>query len=206
MPNYQGGKKYKSTKHAETTGEMHEINQEEGQTIGRVIRNLGNRNVIVYCNDGKERMAHIRNGLKKKSACIEVGDIVLLSLRGEGMKLTSDSSSSSKDRGDILAKYERDTHNQLKKLPGVNLKLFNTLEGLDERTRAKGEVDDFGFTFEQGEQSEEEDGSSSDEKKERDLRKTTLEKKRSAARQAKLSGSGRQEGDESEASVNIDDI
>jgi initiation factor 1A len=200
MPNLKGGKKYKSTKHSETTSEMHEINHEEGQTIGRVIRNLGNRNVIVYCNDEKERMAHIRNGLKKKTACIEVGDIVLLSLRGEGMKLTSESSSSSKDRGDILAKYERDVHNQLKKLPGVNIKLFNTLEILDVKTRARGEVDEFGFTFEQGESNDDDSG---EEKEERDNRKAEQDKKRTAARNAKINA---REGEDSDDSVDIDGI
>jgi translation initiation factor 1A len=208
MPNLQGGKKYKSSKHGETQSEFHEINAAEGQMVGRIIRNFGNRNMMVYCNDGKERMCHIRGGLKKKVACVEVGDIVLVSLREEGLKLSADSGSSSKDRGDILAKYERDVHKLLKKMEGINIKLFSNLETLDGKQRSRGvEVDDFGFTFEQGEESENEEDEEGLNKEEIKLlranKKAQLEKKRAAARNTKMDSSA---GDGGGPDVDIDAI
>ena len=210
MPNFKGGKKYKASKHSEGSAEMHEI--EEGQTVGRVIRVLGNRNMLVYCNDNKERLAHIRGGLRKKDACIEQGDIVLVSLRADGMRLEEESSATAKDKSDILAKYERETHSQLKKLPGINRKLFLQLEKMDERSRSAPmttEEEDFGFTFEQDSDAEEEIDDEKDPrtKEEKALaraaRKKVSEKKLKDARSAKESGEGTKEkGDD----IDIDAI
>lgn len=207
MPNLQGGKKYKSSKHSESQSEFHDINESEGQMVGRIIRNFGNRNMMVYCNDGKERMCHIRGGLKKKVACVEVGDIVLISLREDGLKLTSTSGSSSKDRGDILAKYERDVHKILKKMEGINSKLFANLETLDDKQRSKGvEPDEFGFTFEHGEDTEEDDEDEEGLDKEeikimRANKKALQEKKRAAERNTKM---GVSSGDGGESEIDID--
>jgi translation initiation factor 1A len=210
MPNFKGGKKYKSSKHSEGNAEMHEIC--EGQTIGRVIRVLGNRNMLVFCNDNKERLAHIRGGLRKKEACIEVGDIVLVSLRGDGMRLCQESNGDTKDKSDLLAKYEREVHSQLKKVAGVNKKLFLQLEKMDERSRTApmtAEEEDFGFVFEQD--SEDEDEEISDEEgkdkeeiaKAREARRKANEKKVKDARSAKESGEGAKErGDD----IDIDAI
>lgn len=179
---------------------MHDI--EEGQTVGRVIRVLGNRNMLVFCNDNKERLAHIRGGLRKKEACIEQGDIVLVSLRADGMRLDEESSAAAKDKSDILAKYERETHGQLKKLPGINKKLFLQLEKMDERSRKAPitrDEEDFGFTFEQDSDEEEqedidEEGKDKDEiAKMRAARKKASEKKLKDARTAKESGEGAKE-------------
>jgi translation initiation factor 1A len=195
MPNFKGGKKYKSTKHSEGTADFHEIG--EGQIIGRVIKVLGNRNLMIYCNDNVERMAHIRGGLRKKNAFIEVGDIVLISLRNYGMRIASEDVTD--DRGDILAKYDRDVYGILKKMEGINKKLFTHLEKMDERGRAvtnnDGE-DDFGFTFEEAstDESDEEnnEGLTKEEiAKAREARAAARDKKRAEARSKKESGEER---------------
>lgn len=157
MPNFTGGKKYKASKSGDNNAEFHEIG--DGQIVGRVIKNLGNRNMMIYCNDNKERMGHIRGGLRKKEARIEVGDIVLMSVRSDGMRVLGSSEAEAKNRCDILAKYEREVHGILKKTEGINKKLFTQLEKMDERGRAtayKEGEEDFGFTFE-GSDSEEEE-------------------------------------------------
>jgi translation initiation factor 1A len=211
MPNMKGGKKYKSSKHSEGGADMHDIG--EGQTIGRVIRVLGNRNMLVFCNDNKERLAHIRGGLRKKEACIEVGDIVLVSLRGDGMRLCDESNGDTKDKSDILAKYEREVHGQLKKVPGVNRKLFLQLEKMDERSRTApmtAEEEDFGFVFEHDSDEDDGEGDLDEEGKDkeeiakvREARKKASEKKLKDARNAKESGEGAKEkGDD----IDIDAI
>jgi translation initiation factor 1A len=199
MPNLKGGKKYKSGKHSDDKPELHEINEEDGQSIGRVIKALGDRNMLLYCNDGKERIAHIRGGLSKKKGFIEIGDIVLYSERGEGL-------SNSSNRGDILAKYDRDLHSLLKKQPGVNPRLFTNLETLDSSSRAKGVTPaaaDCGFEFEN------ETGSEGDDEGDaliaRANRKAEEDKKRAAARDVKhgaTAGNGGNNGDD----VDIDAI
>jgi translation initiation factor 1A len=194
MPNFKGGKKYKSGKHTETKVEIHEINEADGQMIGRVIKNLGDRNMMVYCNDGKERVSHIRGGLRKKTAKIEIGDIVLISLR------SMDSGSPLENRGDILAKYERETHGQLKKMKEINPKIFLTVE----TTGTKVENDD-GFEFDYGSGDEKEDDEDDKDdpesaEKKREKRKEAEEKKRAAARSAKHSA------DDDGGGINIDDI
>jgi translation initiation factor 1A len=189
MPNLKGGKKYKSSKGAETEHEFHEIDVSEGQSVARVLKKLGDRNFLLWCNDGKERIAHVRGKLKKR-VWIDIGDVVLYSERGDNLNLTLESKSS--ERGDILAKYDRSVYNQLKKYPGVNPKLFTNIESLDSAARAAGGEDDFGFTFDAPEEETEESGSDSEDaedvKRERAAKKVEADKKRSAARNTKMSG------------------
>ena len=142
MPNLKGGKKYKAGKHSNTKAEFHEIG--DGQMVARVLKHLGDRNVLVYCNDGKERIAHIRGGLSKKKACIETGDLVLISLRGKELETDKTDKTETKketenkkeDRGDVLAKYEHEVWGQLKKMETINKNLFIQLEIMD-RTKVK---------------------------------------------------------------------
>lgn len=195
MPNFTGGKKYKSSKHTEGNAEFHEIG--EGQIVGRVIKNLGNRNMMIYCNDNKERMGHIRGGLRKKEARIDVGDIVLMSMRGDGMRVMGEEADAN-NRCDILAKYEREVHRILRKTDGINLKLFSELERMDERGRAtacKDGEEDIGFVFEAPDSDEEqgedeaEDGLDKEAiAKARAARDTARAKKRNEERAAKESG------------------
>jgi translation initiation factor 1A len=203
MPNTTGGKKYKSGKGGgPMRAEFHDINEEDGQSVGRVIRALGDRNMLLYCNDGKERIAHIRGGLRKKTAKIEVGDLVLWSIREPDAlgKL---------GRGDILAKYEREVHNQLKKHPGINAALFTQMEVMDARQRAQGvtkETED-GYVFDDSEDEAEDDEDDSEDseaaEKARVAKKAEAEKKRVAERKLKQ-GATAEDGDNSD--VDIDAI
>ena len=169
MPNFKGGKKYKAGKNNDEKPDLHEIG--EGQMIGRIIKNLGDRNLMVYCNDGKERICHIRGSMTKKKCKLEIGDIILFSFRDE-------------DRGDILAKYNREVYGQLKKEPGIQAKLFLSIESFDADKRATGNFteDSFGFSFENESDSEQEN---QEEEGGRELRKVTEEKKRQEERHIK---------------------
>ena len=199
MPNLKGGKKYKSSKGGETVAEFHEIDASEGQSVGRVVKKLGDRNFMLWCNDGVERIAHVRGKMRKR-VWIDVGDIVLYSERGENLQVVN--SNKSTDRGDILAKYDRGVYSQLKKYPGVNPKLFTNVETLDDAQRAAGGEDDFGFTFDAGGESDEE-GDGEPTAAQRAAKKTEEEKKRAAARNTKLVGGGASAGDDE---VDIDAI
>lgn len=203
MPNLQGGKKYKAGKHVQVASLYHEIDKAAGQMVGRVLKNLGDRNVMVYCNDNRERLCHIRGGLSKKKCLIEVGDIVLISIRAEGMECTQ---GDSLDRGDILTKYAREWYSQLKKEPGINTKLFKQLELMDARQRAMRDVeeDDCGFIIEEASESEDEkDGEDEESKEDRKKKKDAAEKKRAEARQQKETARA---GDGDTSDVDVDNI
>ena len=133
MPNLQGGKKYKSSKHSqETKAILHPV--EEGQQIGRILKVLGNKRMIVYCNDNNQRICKIRGALGKRS-WIEKGDIVLISLRDNlaaGVNGTSIKEDVSSERGDILEKYDPSVLGKLKKEDGINTKLFLNLENMED--------------------------------------------------------------------------
>ena len=182
MPNKQGGKKYKAGKGGgNEVIEMHDINWEEGQMPGRVIRVLGDRNMLVYCNDNLERVCHIRGGLRKKTCLVEVGDVVLLSIRSEGMRATE---GNAKLKGDILDKFARETHRLLKRDEKINARLFVQVEQMDAKQRADkdnmGEDDEGGFIIEHGSDSEEEE-EDDDEKRTPEEIKAAREKRREAA-------------------------
>ncbi len=123
MPNLQGGKRYKSGKGDNGPKvELHEIDKD--QMVGRVVRNLGQRRLMVYCNDNNTRICKIRGGLRKKT-WFSVGDIVLLSIRELGV---AQSESTKGERGDVLAKYEPAIYSKLRKEYDVNPLLFTPLE------------------------------------------------------------------------------
>lgn len=132
MPNLQGGKKYKSSKHSqESKAVLHVV--EEGQQIGRVLKILGNKRMIVYCNDNEQRICKVRGALGKRT-WIEKGDIVLISIRTDlaaGANGTTAKENISDERGDILEKYDSSILGKLKKEEGVNSKLFLNLETMD---------------------------------------------------------------------------
>jgi len=194
MPrNLTGGNRAKAGKNdAGTKAELHEIDESQGQMAGRVVKGLGDRNMLLYCNDGKERIAHIRGGLRKKVANIGVGDIVLFSLRGEAMGA---SQGKIMEKGDILAKFEREVHRQLKKVEGINPKLFNQIESASNQ-------DDCGFDMDGGDEEDSEEGEEGElTKEERELKKTKEEAKRTMMREAKTSARNVDNDD-----INIDDI
>ena len=170
----KGGKGYRSGKHAEIKSEFHEVNQDEGQSIARVLKHLGDRNVTLFCNDGQQIIGHIRGGLKKKVAKIEVGDIVLYSNRTDGLK-----SASGNSRGDVLAKYEQDTYRELKKLEWVNHKLF-----VNPENKASQNGPDDAFEFDDSESDGESD-IEGEKEKERQVKKKDNDMARSNARDTK---------------------
>lgn len=174
MPNRTGGKNYKKSKQ---TGSVVKpfIDRQEDQLYARILRNLGGRNMLVYCNDNKIRLCHIC-GAMKKFTWLNSGDLVLISLRGFEKK--PEAGSKEYERGDIIAKYDSDHLGKLKKLPDINPKLFMQLETMDgnvlaaigdnetKQTKVKlpGEEDDLGIEFDRNSQKEEEEGSASDDK------------------------------------------
>jgi len=190
MPNLKGGKKYKAGKHSNTKAEFHEIG--EGQMVARVLKHLGDRNVLVYCNDGKERIAHIRGGLSKKKACIETGDLVLISLRGKELETDT----KDQDRGDILAKYDHEVWGQLKKMETINKNLFIQLEVMD-RTKVKDikETIEEGFEFEDAEELEDEESEEEMDKELLAKKHKLQEKKRNMERDIKQSNNVEDEVD-----------
>jgi len=147
-PNLKGGKNYKKMKHDQgAKPDLHEIG--EGQMIGRVLRLLGNRQGHVYCNDGVERLCRIRGALRKR-VWIGTGDVVLISLRTYTAATNDDSDDSLEElgnaseakKGDILAKYDPEVYSKLKKIDGVNKRLFGALDGVNAARNSKGYVDE----------------------------------------------------------------
>ena len=74
MPNKKGGKNYKKSKHTDAEPIIYE--RQEGQMYGRIIKLLGNCNVLVLCNDKRERLCHIRGSMRKK-VWLGPGDIIM---------------------------------------------------------------------------------------------------------------------------------
>ena len=120
MPNLTGGKKYKTQKHGSDTADSF-IEKMTDQLYGRILKNMGDRNLLVYSNDNKIRLCHIRGSLRK-NMWINTGDIVLISMRDE-IKGTTDY-----QRGDILYKYSSEHYSRLKADATMNQRLFLNLE------------------------------------------------------------------------------
>ena len=137
MPNKTGGKNYKKSKHAGSSVKAPFIDRQPDQIYARVIKNVGSRNMLCYCNDNKVRFCHIRGSMRKR-VWLNVGDIVLISLRE--FEKTADESPKKYEHGDIIAKYHEDHMSRLKKMPDVNKKLFQQLENAD-NSQAKGEAE-----------------------------------------------------------------
>ncbi len=156
-PNKKGGKNYKKGKHATDAPIVYE--RLEGQMYARVIKVLGNCNLLVYCNDGRERICHIRGNMRKK-VWMGTGDIVLISVRDFGNEKAGELG-----KGDICAKYDQSVLSKLKhRDPDINPKLFLNIET---NTEIKGiDIQDGdGFEFEGGDSEEDEDESDEEEHK-----------------------------------------
>ncbi len=172
MPNQKGGKNYKKSKQ---TGNIVKpfVEKQEDQMYGRVLRNLGGRNMLIYSNDGRVRLCHICGGMKKFD-WLRIGDLVLISLRD-----FQKTEVGKYPKGDIIHKYEADHIGQLKRLPDINKNLFLALETVDGNKLADlgsserieellPEEDDCGIIFENEENTkkkEKDKDSSSDEDK-----------------------------------------
>ena len=128
--NLIGGKDYKKKKHATETAKYQE--KEDDQLWARVIKILGNRNTLAYCNDNVVRLCHIRGSIRKDK-WISVGDIVLISCRDFGNEKEDVIATKEKyEKGDILHKYDREDHSKLRKEKEMNPKLFLNLENASE--------------------------------------------------------------------------
>ena len=157
MPNQQGGKNYKKSKHS--TGEIIEKiqNAEADQMYGRVIKILGNLNMSVYCNDNYTRICKVCGAMRKR-VWVNVGDLVIVSLRDLDFQPNEmKKSEQTKDmRGDIIYKFDQNQIGKAKKLEGINPKLFMQLEGIDGRVLGElgkkanqEEVDHDGIIFDE---------------------------------------------------------
>lgn len=124
--NLKGGSKFK--KSAKTSHQDDEegnaifIEKGEGEQYGRINRIIGNNNAIVFCNDGYERLCHIRGRLRKKKIWLQTGDIVLISTR-DFESIVSRPDLKDK-RGDILTKYDVRTYSKLRKDETINPLIF----------------------------------------------------------------------------------
>ena len=79
MPNIKGGKKHKRKKNQVVHEKTLRL-KEEGQEYAQISKCLGNCRFTVLCFDGKERMATMCGGMRKRRF-VNVNDIVLVSLR-----------------------------------------------------------------------------------------------------------------------------
>ena len=80
MPNTKGGKKHKRNKKQNDFIEKTLRLKEEGQEYAQITKCLGNCRFTVMCFDGKERMATMCGGMRKRRF-VNQNDIVLVSLR-----------------------------------------------------------------------------------------------------------------------------
>jgi translation initiation factor 1A len=121
MPNLKGGKNYKKGKGGGDDGPAF-VERADDQLYGRVIKNLGNCNMIVYCGDNKRRFCHIRGAIRKRM-WMNPGDVVLVSVR-DFEKVEA----GEMERGDIITKYDTKHYGRLKKEADFNPRLLCELE------------------------------------------------------------------------------
>lgn len=173
MPNTTGGKNYKKSKHVSSSFEPAFIDRQADQMYGRIIKNLGNKNLLVYCNDNRTRLCHIRGSMRKR-VWINVGDIVLISARPFEKKPSE--TGKIYEKGDIVAKYDPEHLSKLKKMEDINPKLFMQLETADgavlkelssrDDKNAPSSLDalefDFDYSEEKDKQEEKKEGSESE--------------------------------------------
>jgi initiation factor 1A len=122
--------------------------REDGQHYGRVIRNLGHMNLLVYCNDNKQRICKIRGAIRNR-VWMKVGDIVLVSYREFEIGVAT---RSGEEKGDVLHKYDSTDYGKLRKDPTLNLALFTNIETQDlskiSIAKVTSTADDAGYVFE----------------------------------------------------------
>ena len=168
MPNQQGGKNYKKSKHSTgETAKLQEADVSEGQLYGRILKVLGNRNFQVYGNDGRTRICKVCGAMTKR-VWLAVGDLVIFSLRDfeVSAKVKGEDRLKQADRGDIIYKFDQSLLGKAKKLAGINQNLFLQLETADGKTLgvlgergADLDVDDvLEFERSDDDEKEEEDG------------------------------------------------
>ncbi len=159
MPPKQGGKigKKMARKAEQVKPELPD--RAFDQHWGRVNKNLGNSQVMVYRNDAEEVICSLPGRLKRKRIRIMIGDIVLISMR-EGLSLTN----SGKEMGDVLDRIDPTLYGKLKKDdPSFNHRLLNNIETIQAQGGGAGgpvEIEEDDLFIRDGE--EEDDGDESD--------------------------------------------
>jgi initiation factor 1A len=209
MPNQQGGKNYKKSKHSTEAARLQEAEASEGQMYGRIIKILGNRNFQVYCNDNRTRICKVCGAMTKR-VWLAVGDLVIFSVRDFEVSVAVKGADRMKqaERGDIIYKFDQTLIGKAKKLDGMNPNLFLQLETADgkllgeigERNPELDEKDLFDFEASDGEEGDKknDDGASSDE----EGKPAATAVKKGKAKESKHAATGAGPDDE----VNIDDI
>lgn len=77
----KGAKRKKKSGKAKIQGEARQLTyKEEGQDYARILKALGACNFSLQCEDGKDRIGHVRGAMRKK-VFVNPGDIVLISIR-----------------------------------------------------------------------------------------------------------------------------
>ena len=145
----KGGKNRKKGKAQQTKEKRELIFREDGQEYAQVLRLLGGGRVEVQCFDGKKRMGTIRGAMKNR-VWINMGDILLISLRDFGDDL----------KCDIILKYFDEEAKELQELEEIP----------DHIKIAEGAVDADEDGFGLGDGDDDEDGDE-EEKKEIDIDK-----------------------------------
>lgn len=102
--------------------------KEPGTEYARITKLMGNSHVMVFSNDGKERLCRIAGRCRYRGRFkFYVNDIVLISLR-EFEKTEEDYKSEGqkekKENADIIYKYSSQQERQLAKQPGIHKNLF----------------------------------------------------------------------------------
>jgi translation initiation factor IF-1 len=155
----KGCKKGKSVSKDDDTILMVECNKADGQMFGRVLKAVGDRRFVIFCNDSKQRTCKLAGSIRKNDR-VETGGIVLISVRDLAFTTTG-SLASGADVGDIISTVDSRLYSKLKKLDGINQLLFTAIENDGVTARAK-EEDDL-FDLEDGEGEEDEDDEAEDE-------------------------------------------
>lgn len=223
MPNQQGGKNYKKSKHSSGDAVVRLEEAGPDELYGRVIKILGSLNMNIYCNDNIVRICKVRGAMRKR-VWINIGDLVIISLRSfeaeDDKKTMTAAERRLLDRGDIVYKIDPNLHSKAKKLPGINPKLFVQLENADgkileelgARDAKEYDDDDCGIVFDDGEGRTKEEGEGgegegdkgSDEEDEITIGGIVPKKLKAKSYDSKIALAAKQEQDDKE--LNIDDI
>jgi translation initiation factor 1A len=120
--NLRGGKAYKKGKKTGAESEhVKFVPRGPDQEYARILKLLGNRRLLCFCNDGKERTGKIRGSMCSgpQKQIIKVHDIVLVSFREFEQSDVCES-----DVCDIILKYEREHIRYIKSEKGIHKDLI----------------------------------------------------------------------------------
>jgi len=149
--NLRGGKAYKKGKKNPEKKNVKFEPKGEGQDYARITKLLGNRRLLCFCNDGKERIGKIRGALCKgpKKEIIRIGDVVLISYREFLEADDSEDEAEAEVSGlklcDIISKYDRADHRLIKTEKGIHRDLLTEtgeLDGLFDEGEGEGGGED----------------------------------------------------------------